>query len=244
MRRYLFPDKIELNESLQIEGDLFKHIFKACRRTLGDKFELLSDGSAYLVEVVAVEKSSASVSVLEVRKMVGLGKPYIHLVLANPKPSVYEKVVEKAVELGVKSVFTVSSENSFFKTADKIKLKENRIKKIMNQAMQQSNRAEELILEEPQSLDAFFESFKSDSSLGVMLYEAKVGGGGLQPLKDLEPLEDCYILVGGEGGFTEEEASKACSVGFTAVLMGPQILRVETACVAGISILKFALRAW
>jgi 16S rRNA (uracil1498-N3)-methyltransferase len=178
--------------------------------------------------------------------MEGLAKPYIHLVLANPKPSVYEKVVEKAVELGVKSVFTVSSENSFFKTADRIKLKENRIKKIINQAMQQSNRAEELVLEEPQSLDGFLENFKSGSasSLGVMLYEAKVGKAELQSLRDVEPPENCYILVGGEGGFTEEEALKACSVGFTAVLIGPQILRVETACVAGISILKFALRAW
>ncbi len=245
MRRYFFESSIGLNSDLKIDGELFKHIFKVCRRKEGDHFELLSDGEAYLVEVSKVLKNEALVRVLEKRKLNELKKPHIHLVLANPKPAVFERVLEKSVELGVKSIRLIISENSFFKSIDKLKLKEKRALKITKQAMQQSGRGESLTLEEPKTLKDFLEDFKSmKDTEGVFFYEAESADFSVSSINLDKSALSCHLLIGGEGGFTEAEAALVRSSGFKSISLGEQILRVETACVAGVSILKFVSRTW
>ncbi|MGH1467766.1 MAG: RsmE family RNA methyltransferase [Bdellovibrionales bacterium] len=248
MRRYFIDQKISIQETVVIDGDLFKHIFKVCRCDIGGKFELLSQDSAYLVEVKSVAKNLAEVLVLEKRLVPKLKKPHIHLVLANPRPAVFEGVVEKAVELGVKSIQPITTQKSFYKSIEKLKLKESRIQKIIIHAMQQTGRVEPLEMKKGLELKEFLKLFKeavsSDKTQGFMFYEAlgdgssDIGGGAL------EAVEDVFVLVGGEGGFTAEEAQRAVLAGFSALLLGEQILRVETACVAGISILKSKFSAW
>lgn len=248
MRRYLFDNDISLKKTLRIDGELFKHIFTVCRRSVGDHFELLTrDGQAYLVQVSERSKNSAVLMVEECRDIPPIKKPYIHLVLANPRPSVFEGVIEKAVELGVKSIYPITTENSFLKNVQKLKAKEGRIQKIIKQAMQQTGRFEGLDLKPMTNLEDFLALFKdlkkTGGVQGSLFYEAAIESKEEVGFKANE-LEDVFILIGGEGGFLQEEASAAVSAGFKAHLLGEQILRVETACVASISILKSKLGIW
>ena len=59
-----------------------------------------------------------------------------------------------------------------------------------------------------------------------------------------KPIQDIYILIGSEGGFSIEESRLAQNSGFRSISLGDQILRVETACVASISILKSSYGIW
>ncbi len=248
MRRYFLDQRIAVQDVVSIEGDLFKHIFKVCRYNIGGKFELLSGDCAYLSEVKEIGKSSAQVLVLEKRNVSKLKKPYVHLILANPRPTVFEGVVEKAVELGVKSILPVTTQKSFYKNIEKLRLKENRLQKIITHAMQQTGRVESLEIKKGLEYEEFLDVFKQECSTrtvkGFMFYEAL----DEEPLnlvnEATEAVEDIFILVGGEGGFTANEAEMAVSAGFKALLLGEQILRVETACVAGVSILKSKFDAW
>ncbi len=249
MRRYTLNQKISVGDIVTIKQDLFKHIFKVCRRSEGDGFELLSKGFAYLVQVKLIDKNCAKVFIKSRRKVIKIKKPYIHLVLANPRPAVFENVIEKAVELGVKSVYPITTKKSFFKNIEKLKLKDNRIQKIITQAMQQTGRCEDLKVHKAFDLESFLKEFKrffdDGQAKGFIFYEAL----DAKPLEfhseDLcEKCENIFILIGGEGGFLEKEVFSATLVGFQALLLGKQILKVETACVAGISILKSKFKIW
>ena len=243
MRRYISDLNLEIGKTVEIDGELFKHVVVVCRNQSGDQFELLVDDLAYLVELTTVNKKAAQVQVLEKRKIPDLPKPYIHLVLSNPKVQVLESVVEKSVELGVKSIFLLVTENSFFKSASKLKQKEKRLEKIISQALQQTNRHERLTVHGPMALGDFLEVFESmPEKAGWLMYEKA-------PLSQKfgevdQGLQSVCLLVGPEGGFTEPEVKLANSYGFKSISLGSQILRVETACVAGVSILKSKLQTW
>lgn len=243
MRRYRCDFEINVGSEVEIRDELFKHIVTVCRNQVGEHFELLKREFAYLSEIIKIDKKSALLNIISKRKIPDLPKPNIHLVLANPKTNVLENVVEKAVELGVKSIYLLVTERSFFKSIDKIRLKEKRIEKIISQALQQSDRHENLILHPPTSLEEFLDLYEGlKDRRGFMLYEKS---SVLDKFKDIAKTpENVFLLVGAEGGFTSDETALAASNGFEVLSLGHQILRVETACVAGVSILKSKLQIW
>jgi 16S rRNA (uracil1498-N3)-methyltransferase len=57
---------------------------------------------------------------------------------------------------------------------------------------------------------------------------------------DLPEFESCVVLVGPEGGLTDSEQEAAVLRGFTAVRLGPRVLRTETAAVVALSLLQQA----
>jgi len=252
MRRYWWPEEISKDKSvISIEGEVFKHIFKVCRRDVGDHFELLNEDLAYLVEVLEVSKNLALVSVKSKREISPLKEPHIHLVLSFSQPKVVERVLEKCVELGVKSVQLISTSNSFLKGQNKIQTKIDRSEKIITQAMQQSGRGVPLVLKKPKSFSEFLADFKGlqakeAGALGFMFYEGQsmLNKATKEPSKSEKAVKDIFILVGSEGGFTTQEAELALRSGFRVMSLGEQILRVETACVASISVLKSSFEVW
>lgn len=246
LRRYWYEGLIEVNQAVLIEGEVYKHIFVVCRRSQGDQFELLnSEGKIYLVEVKKLEKNSAEVVVLSERKTAPLPTPHIELALAFPKPQVFERVVEKAVELGVKKIIPLASDFSFFKSREKIDLKRTRALKIVRQACQQSGRTEMLDLGLAQSLEDYVDQISNDPEIlnKYFFYESGVDE---ESNLDIAPRDGgrIVLLVGPEGGFSEGEASKVLDKQFQMIYLGAQVLRVETACVAGISILKSKWGLW
>ena len=60
-------------------------------------------------------------------------------------------------------------------------------------------------------------------------------------LKDFKDSPDIVVLIGPEGGFSQEEAALAVKSGFIPVSLGPRILRTETAAITAISILQYEM---
>ena len=60
MRRFWLENGEWQNDQITVTGDLFHHIRDVCRFSEGDKFELLVDGKAHLVEVEKVDKRALS----------------------------------------------------------------------------------------------------------------------------------------------------------------------------------------
>lgn len=245
MRRYFYEGFLAENSTALLKGEIFKHIFRVCRHKEGEQFELLSGGRAFLVEALEIQKSEACVKILSERQLPSIPKPYVHLVLANPKPAVFASVLEKMVELNVKSVRPLISQNSFFKSLSRLEQKEKRFERIVKQAMQQSGRGESLDILPSKRLDEFLYEYRSlcpKKNVGYVFYEDKA----LWQKRNIERkgVENIYVLVGGEGGLTLDEVKSAYESGLLIIHLGHQILRVETACVAGISILKSKFKVW
>lgn len=248
MRRYWWQGTLDSqSKEIDITENLYAHIFKVCRRKVGDHFELINEGYAYLVEVVEVNSKKAVVLINSKRQLPKLKEPHIHLKLSFSQPKVIDRVIEKSVELGVKSIQLISCENSFLKDQTKMLLKTKRALKIVNQAMQQSGRGEALELREPLTLDELLQiKLKSEDRAFILYEDTHYKSKPIEKHSESYPetIKNISILVGSEGGFSSSEVDTAANCGYEVLSLGSQILRVETACVASISILKSRLGLW
>ena len=244
MRRYRLEQASEKDETVLIEGDEFHHIVEVCRQGAGAKFEVLTpSGFALLVEVENVGKKSALARVLERRQIPPLKKPWIHLAMSVPKISTLEAVMEKAVELGVYKIHPFFSDYSFVKTQKSVlQNKRSRFEKIIQSATQQSGRGDWMGLEDPCDLHDILQRFQgSAQARGLFAYE----GSGELSLKQAMAadgnIENLWIFVGSEGGFSTQEVEIFKKVNLFPISLGQQVLRVETACVTLLGIIKYEL---
>lgn len=254
MRRYwVEPDSIEsisIGGLVHLTGETLHHIRDVCRQSKGDRFEVLIDGRALLVEIVDESKRESVASVLEIREIPSLPFPRVRLALAVPRFGVFESILEKCVELGVEAVQPLFTDNSFIRTqSDVWSSKVARFQKIIQGATQQCGRGELMELASPLKLPTFLTDLKESANRGsqvggLFAYE---GGHGVesrpirQSLVDLKEGEyrALWLFVGGEGGFSQAEVAQFTKAGYGPTTLGGQVLRVETACVALVSVLKY-----
>ncbi|MCB0410890.1 MAG: 16S rRNA (uracil(1498)-N(3))-methyltransferase, partial [Bdellovibrionales bacterium] len=247
MRRFWIDQDFLKKETLSISGDLLHHIRDVCRQEVGSHFELLpGDGHAYFVEVVSIGKKSLEVRKLEVRKIPEPSRPWIHLLLSVPKFATFESTLEKMCELGVAEVTPIFSDFSFIKGSDKLsESRWQRWQKIIVSASQQSGRGHLLKLHPAVSLKESLKDFNPrPSDLGLFLYEGDARRSLKTYLEDVgsskdSPLEKVWVYVGSEGGFSPAEVGRFNEKGLPSLTLGDQVLRVETACVAIASIIKY-----
>lgn len=251
MRRYWIQKKDIFQNQVQFNGDVFHHVFDVCRQTQGSKFEVLTeDSKAYFVEVTAVSKKNATALILEEREIPALPKPHIHIALSISRFNVMDAIMEKAVEMGVSSILPFFSEFSFVRKDEKLSPnKLERWDKIIRSATQQSGRGDLMTIHPAVPIEEVLKKVnRSSSQWGLFAYEGNSTHGvkeylQIQRAQSLgeppAPVENIWLVVGSEGGFSFKEVEAFRQVGLEPVTIGPQVLRVETACIALVSALKY-----
>lgn len=247
MRRYWIEKKDLFQDQVNFTGDVFHHIFDVCRQDVGSKFEVLTeDSKAFFVEVTQVTKKSATARILEERIIPPLKTPHVHVALSISRFPVMDAVMEKAVEMGVKSIQPFFSEFSFLRKEDKLSdNKVDRWDKIVRSATQQSGRGDLMKIHpvipfdklsgliNPNAGQVGLFAYEGSSTLSIKDYCNKIRADHPQGVKDI------WIIVGSEGGFSHSEVKEFEKLGLHPVTLGQQVLRVETACMALVSVLKY-----
>jgi 16S rRNA (uracil1498-N3)-methyltransferase len=148
-------------------------------------------------------------------------------------------ILQKATELGVRTVQPVDSQNTALPAAKMKKLAE-RGEPIIRNAAQQCGAA---WLPEIRPLCTFSEMLPS-----LRAVDAAVIGSlhaGAEPFRNimhsLKPVQTAALLIGPEGDFTAEEVNCAVEAGARPVTFGDRILRTETAALFGLSVLVYEL---
>lgn len=245
MRRYWVDTASEKVDHVILEGDVFHHICDVCRQDVGSKFEVLTPtGFALFVEIVGADRKRAVAKVISQRKVESLKRPYIHLAISIPKMATLEAVVEKSVELGVYKVWPFLSDYSYFKSQKRVvQEKSQRFHKIIQGATQQTGRGSLMEMAVASSLADVLGQFENTShSMGIFAYE----GDGGRPLRETftsapKDIENIWLFVGSEGGFSEQEVETFRKINLFPVSLGHQVLRVETACVTLLGVIKYEL---
>ncbi len=251
VRRYWIEKKDVYGDQVQFSGDIFHHIFDVCRQVMGSKFEVLTeDSKAYFVEVTQITKKSAAAKIIEEREIPPLKEPRLHIALSLSRFPVMDAVMEKAVELGVSSIQPFFSEFSFLRNGDK--LSENKVdrwEKIVRSATQQSGRGDLMKIHPALPFNKLADLINQKTGqAGLFAYEGpstlsiKEYIHALRTEKSAEKpneIRDIWIIVGSEGGFSHQEVADFQKLGLHPVTLGAQILRVETACMALVSVLKY-----
>jgi 16S rRNA (uracil1498-N3)-methyltransferase len=141
-------------------------------------------------------------------------------------------VVEKAVELGVTTLVPLETERT---AGVATRVRPVHLAKLRRQALEavkQSGNPWTCALEAPVGIDEFLRrevagrAWLADAAGGPP--PETIGGGG------------CTIVIGPEGGLTEQERTAAIEAGYSPVSLGPNMLRFETAAVAAAAVVEAA----
>ncbi|MCB0348325.1 MAG: 16S rRNA (uracil(1498)-N(3))-methyltransferase [Bdellovibrionales bacterium] len=248
MRRYWADHLVvSADKHCQIDGDLFHHIFKVCRTEKGNVFEILGakENTALVVKTLDVAKKFAILEVIEERALPVRKLPHIYLHISIPKIPTFEAVLAQAVELGVTGVGLFASEYSFIKDMKHKSLqKTERWKKIIIGATQQTGRSDVLQLQPIVSLKESLNTINQNpNAMGLFAYEGNASFSWREAVQGLKKKQvtEVHCFVGSEGGFSDAEVALFQDYGMQAMTMGEQVLRVETACVALVSSIKYEL---
>ena len=151
--------------------------------------------------------------------------PDVWLAFAPVKRSATDWLVEKATELGVARLIPVMTQRT---VAERVKIE--RLEAIAIEAAEQCGRTRLPDIEEPMPLKHLLEH----GNTARTLYFADEAGGEWPP--DAFTAGACTILIGPEGGFTDEERAMIRAAPNTvAISLGPRILRAETAALAALA---------
>ncbi|HEY4070435.1 MAG TPA: 16S rRNA (uracil(1498)-N(3))-methyltransferase [Sphingomicrobium sp.] len=159
--------------------------------------------------------------------------PDVWLAFAPVKRAQTDWLVEKATELGAARLIPVMTQRT---VAERVRL--DRLESIAIEAAEQCGRTRVPEIVEPAPLRRFVEELDPSRHL----YFADEGGGDAAAGSfDGGP---AAILIGPEGGFTDEERTFVRGSGATAVSLGPRILRAETAALAALAIYMAIAGDW
>jgi 16S rRNA (uracil1498-N3)-methyltransferase len=236
MRRRFFVDEVR-NGRAEISGDDAQHLTRVLRVEAGEKYEISDNRNVYLAEVETARKSIVIFQTLS--KIDSLAPP-VHLTLCAAifKFDHFEWMIEKATELGVARIVPViatRTERGLDKAARK---RIERWRRIGVEASQQSRRA---YLPEIDEATSWADALATSAGHRYVLEENPGAKPFMDALPEVRKSGDAVaLLVGPEGGWTEEERSEFAQAGWTPVSLGPSILRAETAGIAGLAVINAA----
>lgn len=210
------------------------HRLSAVLRLETDKQIILfnGDGFEYLSRITVMKRNRINVTVLEKSEKNLESILEIHLGQAISKGEKMDFVIQKSTELGVNKITPLFSERSVVHLKqDRLEKKTEHWQKIAIHAAEQCGRTVVPKIEHPIPLEDWV--FNRDEKIRLGL--DPLSPNGLNSLSILGPIA---LLIGPEGGLTEEELLYATHRGFQTMSLGPRILRTETAALVAITALQ------
>ncbi|WP_291316305.1 RsmE family RNA methyltransferase [Desulfuromonas sp.] len=159
---------------------------------------------------------------------------------ALPEKERFELILQKLTEIGVARIVPFVSERSTTpEERDAGQKKSHRWPDVVLRAAKQCRRA---VIPELFPVVSWDEALyrANHCALRLMLYEGETSWT-LREALEKENSARIALLVGPEGGFSEDEVEEARAMGFLPVSVGPRILRTETAAIVGAAVVQFAL---
>lgn len=223
-----------VGKDLVLSTDQARQISSVLRLGPGDMVVLLSDGHEVDYRLESVTPTAASGTVL--RRRPSDAEPRVRLVLALPllKGEHSELVLESATQLGVARFVPFTSSRSVARELGTEKRR--RWERIVREAIETSRRARVPEIAPVMRWETLFEELEGDT---VVAWEEEHG----TLLADAVPRdpESVSLVIGPEGGLTEDEVALAVRTGAAVVSLGRRPLRAETAAIAAVAQLMGAL---
>ena len=221
---------LEASGLLEVHGETSHYLKTVLRLRKGWKL-VVFDGQG--IECPATVESFGRDSTylrLETPSKVNRESPLkIHLALGISRGERMDLAIQKAVELGVDRITPLLTEFCVVRLDEEKKaLRLAHWERVMRSALEQCGRNMLTTIDSPLIYETWLASHQGAAL--ILDPEANVG------LQDLpRPMNTLTLLIGPEGGLSEQERSEAMASGLTGVRLGPRILRTETAVIAAIS---------
>ena len=227
----------------------YNHLANALRVKLGEfvlcSVEPFTTSFDYKTKVIGIDKENILLQIEE--SVEGRELPItVNLYQGLCKSDKLEFIIEKAVELGAKTIIPLETKNSVVKfdiNEKKSLSKIERYNKISKSAAEQSKR--HIIPEVLKPKDFInLEILKNENVFNLLFYENENDITKTRKVLDkIKNTKDAIvnIFVGPEGGWTDEEVKFAKENNFYILTLGSRILRTETAAITALSIVAYEI---
>jgi 16S rRNA (uracil1498-N3)-methyltransferase len=239
MDRIVLDRKVDIGKEVLIKGPPLEALcFQGGR--VGSIITLTDPkGNDFRGRVARLSEEEASIFIFDAFPSPTESSLEIILLQALPEKERMELIIQKTTELGISAILPFQSERSIsLKERETKQKKAHRWQPIAIKAVQQSRRAKVPTVGECRPFQEVLEDCRGDG-LKVLLWEKE--GENLKGVLRQSHIQKIYMMVGPEGGFTEEEVRCAKKEGFIPVKLGQRILRTETAAIALVGILQYEL---
>lgn len=226
---------LEPGMRITLGGSAASHVTRVLRLRTGQTLTLFNGKGGE--HAASIDKSHGGEVIVAVREHAPLEResPFpITLAQGVSRGERMDLVVQKATELGVSRLVPVLTERSVVRLdAQQADRKSNHWRAIAIAACEQCgrNRLPEVAL--PTKLRQLLHEPAGDRARLLLSPDAS------RRIEDVpRPANGVTVLIGPEGGLSEEEQGDAQAAGFTAVHLGPRVLRTETAAIAALALLQ------
>ena len=234
MRKVRVYQQISLSENTEVllNREASNHLCNVLRLKVGYTLYIFNgDGNDYEAKVVSADKRATRLQLFNAIA-VNIESPLqIHLGQGISRGDRMDYAIQKAVELGVTCISPIITEYCSVKQKI-IESKQEHWEKIIISACEQSGRAILPKLNDPIMLSVWLEK-QTETTRLVLSPE---GDARLQQLSHISP--SIALLIGPEGGLSEQEVSHCLQHNFTNIGLGPRILRTETAASGSIAVIQ------
>lgn len=224
--------------SVALGRDQAHYLGGVMRRTVGDEVALFNgrDGE-WRAEIGHINKRSAALACGE-QTAPQTTPPDVWLLFAPIKKARTDFIVEKAAEMGVRRIQPVFTQHT---NAERVK--PDRMRAHAIEAAEQCGGVFAPEVAEPVKLSALLSGWDTDRR--IMFCDETAANADAQAVLRAEGGGPWAILIGPEGGFSGEEATRLRAMDCaTPVSLGPRILRADTAAVAALAIWQATLGDW
>jgi 16S rRNA (uracil1498-N3)-methyltransferase len=228
------PAPLATDTTIELDENAFNHAVRVLRLKQGDAIILFNGaGGEFEAQLVEVEKRRACASIGRfVERECESSLPII-LGQCISRGEKMDYTIQKAVELGVSEIVPLFSERCGVRLNHKRQQKRLRHwESVIISACEQCGRNHIPRLHEALPLDEWQQQL--DASLKLLL--DPTASDTLATLS--RPEKNLALLIGPEGGLSEQEIKAALDHGFHGIRLGPRILRTETAGLAALSVIQ------
>jgi 16S rRNA (uracil1498-N3)-methyltransferase len=244
-RFFVSPEAFE-RQPVVLTGPQAHQVRRVLRMRLGERAVLL-DGRGWACDGLLIAVNEADVRFQVLRRWQESGEPrtQITLLQAVLKGERFGWMLQKGTEVGVSAFMPVICERNVVDDMEAVEDKRERWERIIHEAAEQSGRAflpqllPAQLFQQAIQLGSLPSIAGASAPLRLMLWEEEQKASLSGALADCNFASGAriQILVGPEGGFTEEEVRLARNYGIRTITLGPRILRAETAGVVAAAII-------
>ena len=230
---FFFPGKLRAGKTGELSMDESRHLVS--RRILTDQQIILINGiGEFGFAIITKQGSKREPATFAIERIYSQPRPNraVHLATAVAKGDRQKVLLDMATQIGINDYTPLHCERSVVSASQSALL---RWQRIMIEACKQSRQAWLPALHGEQSPQEAVSLAVANQQTVLFAHNRSVSTQDLDSAPKDKPIK---LLIGPEGGFTEQEVDQMLAQGASGILLGEPVLRIETAAIVGLGLVK------
>ncbi|MFZ2315321.1 MAG: 16S rRNA (uracil(1498)-N(3))-methyltransferase [Gammaproteobacteria bacterium] len=232
----IYQNMLLQNQStIRLDEKATHHLARVLRAAVGDHLTIFNgEGGEYEAVIAHIDKKAVTVELLRFVDRDVESPIHIYLAQGIARGEKMDFIVQKAVELGVSKIIPLVTERCNVRlSGDREEKRIEHWQSVIISACEQSGRNKLPEIMPPQTLAEWLDVATMDHAFVLSPHvEQKLANVSIADQSSVA------VLIGPEGGLSDQEVSMANQKGFSSLNLGPRVLRTETATVAALSVLQ------